>query len=102
MNKNKIHSDYLSELNQRKIDYPDFKSLGRNSMIKFIESNCGLQKYCSKKELDTAYSERSDIELEIWCKELYSNVQSSLKRLVTSKPFLTISIISDEEKVVLS
>lgn len=94
---NKINLHLLSEINDRKINFPDFASMGSGKMKSFILSNYQKPNSIGLNELKKSLSDRTDLELELWCKEVYSKIQDSLNLCVTSNPSSTICISAEVE-----
>lgn len=96
----KIDIQYLAEINQRKINYPDFNAMGKLKMAQFIWHNSDIYKYKIIRNPTDLANERSELELEIWCKELYSKIQNALVSCLMSEPSSRITIIpySEEHK----
>jgi hypothetical protein len=70
-----INKKYLAELDEM-AEYPNFKMMGIKGMADYIIANdIKLIRHGSQKMIVDLSIERSPVELEIWCKELY------LKRL---------------------
>jgi len=90
--KDTINLQLLQELNNRKINFPNFADLGEEKMAQFIWANSYTKEISKLRDSKELASERSALELEIWCKEIYSKIQDSFSRCVTSNPTVTISI----------
>jgi hypothetical protein len=87
-----INKEYLAKLNMLG-DYPDFKKMGAKAMADFIIANDpNVKKHASELIIANLAIERSPVELEIWCKEIYLKMKDHLKRCVASSPASTISI----------
>ena len=85
----------VSNLNDRTINFPDFKKMSDIGMAKFLLANDKGIKHSKFTTAEPIAAERSNIELELWCKEVYLKNLDQISLMVTDNPSTTILLSSD-------